>query len=161
MPLSMIDRSALVAAAAIGLCTNCQSGRADSGLATSTQAPPTATAGPRRVGAPMTSARFVPLATLAHEPSQHAGQPIQTEGRVTAVCQARGCWMDLVDGATQAHVRMSGHSFSIPRDASGRQARVQATVLATPRQGECEREAEQQTGNPIRLELEATGVELM
>jgi hypothetical protein len=69
--------------------------------------------------------------------------------------------MEIVDGGGRAHVKMHGHSFSIPRDASGRRARVEATVLAAPDQGECEREAKEQTGQVVKMQLDAMGVELL
>jgi hypothetical protein len=105
---------------------------------------------------------FVALEKVANDAKGYANLRIMTEGMITAVCQARGCWMEIADGEGRAHVKMHGHSFfSIPRNASGRRARVEAQVLAAPSRGECEREAQQQTGQAIRLQLDATGVELL
>jgi hypothetical protein len=110
-------------------------------------------------------AREVPTVTLgalAKDPSAYQGKPFATAGTVTAVCQEMGCWMEIKDDASQAHIKMAGHGFFVPRTASGRHARVQATLVPRPSEtGECEGEAAKQMGHAVsKLQLEATGVEL-
>jgi hypothetical protein len=56
---------------------------------------------------------------------------------------------------------MGGHSFFVPKSASGRRARVEGTVLPKPDNGECEQEAHEATGRTVKVELDATGVELL
>ena len=83
-------------------------------------------------------------------------------GIVTAVCQEMGCWMEIKDDLGQAHIRMHGHSFFVPKSASGHHARVQATLVPTKdSETECTEEATKQMGHAVaKLELDATGVEL-
>lgn len=115
----------------------------------------------QQLGAPITIAQSTPLAEVIANPGRFSGQTIRTEGTVSAVCQAAGCWMRLVDSANQQiHVRMHGHSFFIPRNATGRRVTVQATVLGGVPNGHCEQEANGQTGQQARLELDALGVQL-
>jgi len=114
-----------------------------------------------KLGAPIGAGPKVALASIAKDAAKYANVAVTTEGRVTAVCQAMGCWMEITDTASEAHVRMSGHRFFIPKNASGRRALVQGTVLARPDNGECEQEAEQATGKTVKVELDATGVELL
>src|SRR5262249_48309052 len=114
-----------------------------------------------KLGAPIRASQKVALASIAKDPAKYANSTVTTEGRVTAVCQAMGCWMEIADTAGEAHVRMSGHSFFIPKSASGRRAIVQGTVLAKPDNGECEQEAAEATGKVVKIELDATGVELL
>ncbi|HEY8040607.1 MAG TPA: DUF4920 domain-containing protein, partial [Polyangiaceae bacterium] len=84
---------------------------------------------------------------------------VATTGKVTAVCQEMGCWMEIRDESGQAHVRMHGHTFFVPKTASGHLARVQATVVKGAAQ-ECDEEGPA-TGNALtKVELDATGVEL-
>src|ERR1700722_5339286 len=71
----------------------------------------------------------VPLADIAKDPARYANRTVTTTGKVTSVCQEMGCWMEIRDESGQAHVRMHGHSFFVPRTASGHVARVQATVV--------------------------------
>ena len=44
---------------------------------------------------------------------------------------------------------------------AGRRAFVEGTVLPRPDNGECEQEATEATGKTVKVELDATGVELM
>jgi len=116
-----------------------------------------------RLGEPIGPAvATVTLASLAKDPSPYLSKPFATAGTVTAVCQEMGCWMEIKDDASEAHIKMAGHGFFVPRTASGRHARVQATLIPNPStSGECEGEAAKQIGHPVsKLQLEATGVEL-
>ncbi len=40
-------------------------------------------------------------------------------GRVTKVCQAKGCWMILENNGAFARVDFNNHAFFIPKDSSG------------------------------------------
>lgn len=144
-----------------------------------TAAPTTNAARPEsvlRLGAPIeAAAQHVALADVVKTPDAYAGKTFTTTGTVTAVCQHKGCWMEIRDDASQAHIKMAGHAFFVPRSASGKKARVQATLVKA--QGEpacegaghghepgkgCRAEAEAQLGRPLaKLELVAQGVELM
>lgn len=136
-----------------------------SAKATSTPAPAAvapATAGDKvKLGAPLVRPDMVALSTIAGEPAKFAKSTVKTEGQVVAVCQMMGCWMEISDKNTDAHIRMNGHGFFVPKTAAGRHAVVEGTVLPRPDQGECEQEAVQATGKTVKLELDATGVELL
>jgi hypothetical protein len=110
------------------------------------------------------TAPLVSLADIARQPSRYADQPIATSGRVTAVCREMGCWLELADASGSAHVRIHGHSFSVPRTAPGHTARVQARVITSKRSAdECEDEAKAagDAGPGLaRVELDATGVQI-
>jgi len=122
--------------------------------------PPTAAAA-SHFGAPLTVTQPTSLAAIVATPQPFNGQTVRVDGTVSAVCQARGCWMQLTDNDQRVHIRMHGHSFFIPRNATGHHARVQGTVIAANAEGHCESEAAEATGQPVaRLELDATGIEL-
>ncbi len=114
----------------------------------------------QRFGEPITLTETTALSDIVRSPAQYANQTVRTEGVVSAVCQARGCWMQIADGDNRVHVRMHGHSFFVPRTSAGHRARVQATVLSGLPNGHCEQEATEQTGHQARLELDALGIEL-
>ena len=155
-------------------------------------AAPTSTAtgtaeGALHLGAPIeSSAQKVALADIAKAPNAWVGKTFATTGTVTAVCQHMGCWMEIKDDASSAHIKMAGHSFFVPKTASGRKARVLAKLVTAPgdscadeggegmsatnekgaKNGEkktgCRAEAETQLGRPLaKLELVADGVDLM
>lgn len=122
------------------------------------------------------AASEVALATVAKDPKAYAEKTFSTTGTVTAVCQHRGCWMEIKDDSGAAHVKMAGHGFFVPRSAKGRKARVWGRLVPSdapePSCGEhaargekgqgCKAEAEAQMGHPLaKLELEARGVELL
>lgn len=126
-----------------------------------------------RLGAPIEgAANEVTLAEVAKAPDQFKDKTFKTKGTVSAVCQHMGCWMELKDDAGQAHIKMAGHSFFVPKTASGKKARVEARLVPTQAEpeacgdgnhkgGGCKAEAEKALGRPLaKLELIATGVEL-
>lgn len=148
---------------------------------------PKADEGVLRLGSAIeTSAAAVALSDVAKTPNAYVGKTFTTTGTVTAVCQHMGCWMEIKDDASAAHIKMAGHAFFVPKTASGRKARVLATLVKadTPeaacegagheegmaaqggggakKGGGCRAEAESQLGRPLaKLELVAQGVELM
>lgn len=144
-------------AASTGGCRSKEPGPA---AAATTQASSSAVAS-LKLGAPIRSSTVIPLTSITKDTQKYAKTTVKTEGRVTAVCQAMGCWMEIVDTNSEAHIRMSGHSFFIPKNAAGRRALVEGTVLPRPDNGECEQEAAEATGKTVKVELDATGVELL
>jgi hypothetical protein len=121
---------------------------------------PAPAVGAAHLGAPLTLTERTSLASILATPARYAGQTVRLEGTVSAVCQAAGCWMQLAENDARVHIKMHGHSFFIPRTATGRHARVQGTVISGNPNGHCEQEAAEATGQVARLELDATGVEL-
>jgi hypothetical protein len=106
-------------------------------------APTSATAaeGALRLGAPIeASAQKVALADVAKAPSEWVGKTFATTGTVTAVCQHMGCWMEIKDESSEAHIKMAGHAFFVPKTASGRKARVLAKLVKAEDKGACDGE---------------------
>lgn len=127
--------------------------------AQATAAPPAAAR--KTYGEPLTAGvETVALHDLLQKPGRYADKTIRTEGTVSAVCQGRGCWLEIGDDRSQAHVKLGNHKFFVPRSSSGQHAVVQARVMPQVDKGHCEQEAEEQTGQVAKVELEATGVEL-
>ena len=147
-------RFALLAAVLLGACSR-GSLPSSSNAATSASGPTTqATPGTLALGERIT-ASWVPLAQIAKDPSAFQGRVIATSGKVTAVCQEMGCWMQLEDASGQAHVRMHGHTFFVPKTAPGHLARVQATIVESAGgANDCE------NAKAAKVELDATGIEL-
>jgi hypothetical protein len=102
---------------------------------------------------------LVPLADIAKHPGRFRSGIVATSGKITAVCKEMGCWMELVDPSAQAHVKMHGHAFFVPRTAPGHFARVQAHVVPKGGNDDCTEETPEQSG-VARVELDATGVEI-
>jgi hypothetical protein len=114
----------------------------------------------KKFGGAITETSTTALDALVREPAKYQTRTVRTEGVVSAVCKSMGCWMEIADPAGQAHIKMAGHSFFVPKDASGHHAVVQGTVLR-PSNDECSEEAKAQTGAVAKIEIEATGVEFV
>ena len=94
------------------------------------------------------------------DPNVFAEKTVRVTGRVMAVCQHQGCWLELGDETGSAHVKLQGHRFFVPTTSIGKQGEVEARVLPRVGQDHCEQETQTQTGSLAKVELEATGVEL-
>jgi hypothetical protein len=126
------------------------------------QAQPATPGGTRRFGEPLAAtARRVGLDEALRTHTQIGSTPIRVEGQIVAVCQHMGCWMEMRDGATQAHVRMHGHSFFLPRDVNGKRAAMVGTIVAAHAPTECDESAQAATGRRAAIEFDATGVEVI
>ena len=69
-------------------------------------------------GAPMPEGDAMPVTELLAHAEHHAGHSMKFSGRITQVCQAKGCWVMLDAGGTGIRVK-TGHEFFLPKDASG------------------------------------------
>ena len=178
-------RSYLLALGLAGVLVACNSGpKAEPTPEPATPAPTAQNASALRLGAPIDAkADKVALSDVAKTPNNYVNKTFTTTGTVTAVCQHMGCWMEIKDDASEAHIKMAGHSFFVPKNASGKTARIQAKLVpAEAAKGSCEgeghegmaaaeakegkkgcrEEAEQQLGRPLaKLELVADGVEIL
>ena len=186
----------LAAPAALALSlvlAGCNTGPKDTSVhpepkAAPSAAPVPAPEGALHLGAPIeASTEKVSLTDIAKNPGAFVGKKFATTGTVTAVCQHMGCWMEIKDDTGEAHIKMAGHAFFVPKTAAGRKARILATLVKSAddscgEEGEgkmaaaggaaagerhakgkgCKAEAEAQLGRPLaKLELVAEGVELM
>lgn len=56
---------------------------------------------------------------------------VKVSGQVTEVCQAKGCWMILVDGDQFARITFKDYSFFVPTQTSMQRAVVYGTLEAS------------------------------
>ena len=119
----------------------------------------------KKFGAGITESNTTTLASLVSEPRRYSSKIVRTEGTVTAVCQSMGCWMEIADESGQAHIKMAGHAFFIPKDANGHHAVVQGKVLnaAGPAcaSNDCNAGNTPNAGRGEQAQIEATGVEFI
>ena len=45
-------------------------------------------------------------------------KPFTTDQLALAVCKAMGCWMEIKDDTTEAHIKMAGESFFVPKTSA-------------------------------------------
>lgn len=120
----------------------------------------------KKFGQPVTETKATALTDLVSEPAKFADQTVRTEGTVSAVCKSMGCWMEIADSSGQAHIKMAGHAFFVPREASGHRAIVQGKVMAPAAKGEGMCGADDGCGQGgsakmAKVEIEATGIEFV
>ena len=121
-------------------------------------------------GAGLTLAEVVDLETVVKDPGQYAEEPILLRGRISDVCQRKGCWTVLSQGDASVRVRFKDYGFFLPVDSSGKQAYVEGVVkVATLSEKQAQHYAEEsqnKTGDAIRgpqreVAFTASGVRLV
>ncbi|PEN08699.1 DUF4920 domain-containing protein [Longimonas halophila] len=87
-------------------------------------------------GAAVDAGSAVPVQRVAASPAQFADQTVVLEGRVSAVCERKGCWLALSTGADTPPLRVEvartdagEYAFTVPTTASG-WAAVQGRLVA-------------------------------
>ena len=155
-------------AAPIGEASSAPGNTQATAIASSAAPPPASTVAARKFGAPIGASEFATLSDIARDPSAYAKKKVKTEGTVTAVCQHMGCWMEIESDNKEAHVKMAGHEFFVPKNLSGRRAIVEGDVTTDAKAGACgdAHEGGDDCGGAAKaagakVEIEATGVELV
>ncbi len=107
----------------------------------------------RDFGAGLTLERATPLAEVAADPDRFAEEPILVTGRLTDVCQKKGCWTILKDGPQSVRVRFKDYGFFLPKDSAGSVAYVEGLVAVKTLSEKDARhyEAESQDGDPASI----------
>jgi hypothetical protein len=130
---------------------------------------PSARADVQKFGKPIGDAPVVALAELVKNPDVWAGKRVRTEGKVSAVCAAKGCWMTLAEAGTSVRVTFKDYGFFVPPTSAGATAILEGTFgvktipEATAKHYASETpggKPEKITGDQKELSLVATGVEL-
>src|SRR6476660_144127 len=85
-----------------------------------------------KVGKPLTLKQPITVGDLMSKPDTYAGKTVQVKGKVTAVCEAMGCWVELVNEDGK-HVKIDGHnaSMELPKDCVGKTAVAEGTFVRT------------------------------
>lgn len=112
-------------------------------------------------GAPLTGLAPTPLREVLTQPRD--GARVCLEGQVSAVCQTKGCWLELSQGGQSIHVTFEGYSFFVPRDAKDRAVRLEGTVtVRTPDPEHVEHMRKEGAGASAaaKVAVVASGVEL-
>ena len=85
-----------------------------------------------KLGKPLTLKEATPLATLLAHPDDFAGKTVQVKGKVTAVCQMMGCWLDLAnDQGQKVHIQVADGEIVFPKDSAGKVAVAEGKFTKT------------------------------
>lgn len=101
-------------------------------------------------GAPIALEETTPLAQIVAHPERFADGPVLVRGRIADVCQKKGCWTVLTDGAAQVRVNFKDYGFFLPTDIRGRTALAEGQVTVEVQSQETARHyaAESLNGDP-------------
>ena len=119
-------------------------------------------------GAPLPAGKPVTLDEITANPKRYAEKPALVSGRITKVCQAKGCWMTLAGkGETsRARITFKDYAFFVPKDAEGMRGVLSGVVQIKP-MSEAERahlaqdaKADISTIPQVEMRIVAEGVEL-
>jgi len=77
---------------------------------------------PQSFGAAITADNAVTFADMMAKMQGVDSMAIKVKGTVDAVCQTKGCWMNIVDGqAGEMFVQFEDYGFFMPKDIAGRE----------------------------------------
>ncbi|RMH01478.1 MAG: DUF4920 domain-containing protein [Planctomycetota bacterium] len=81
-------------------------------------------------GAPLTLDTITPIADLVADWEKYEGRKVQVRGTVVAVCEHRGCWMDIAGGEDYQKVRfkVNDGEMVFPITAKGATATAEGVV---------------------------------
>jgi hypothetical protein len=85
----------------------------------------------QKLGKPLTLAEPVPLAQIEAHPEKYVGKVVQVRGRVSEVCQAMGCWMNIVDpvGERSMRIKVDDGDIVFPQSAVGKLALAEGKLI--------------------------------
>jgi len=125
---------------------------------------------PSGFGAALQLSEPTALGKVLEAPDRFTRTPVLLRGRLTDVCQKKGCWTMLQDGDAVVRVRFQDYGFFLPREALGRTALVEGVAdVREISEGEARHlAAESRDGDPSRIDgpqrevgFIATGVRLL
>jgi hypothetical protein len=84
-----------------------------------------------KLGKPLAADKPIALATLIAHSDDYAGKTVQVKGKITAVCQEMGCWLDLVDAGQKIRIKVNDGEIEFPKDSAGKTAIAEGTFSKT------------------------------
>jgi hypothetical protein len=105
-------------------------------------------------GAALTLAQPTPLEQIMRDPERFAGETVLIHGRVSDVCQRKGCWTVIREDGEHVRVQFQDYGFFLPKDCVGAEAYAQGSVsVVTLSEREARHyEAESRGGDPSRID---------
>jgi hypothetical protein len=90
-----------------------------------------ALAADQKLGKPLALGEPTPLAQIEAHPEKYVGKLVQVRGRVSEVCQAMGCWMNIVDpvGERSMRIKVDDGDIVFPQSAVGKLAVAEGKLV--------------------------------
>ena len=86
-------------------------------------------AGVRTFGKPLSIKKALSLQEALQQPTRFKNQKVLLEGRISDVCQMKGCWLMLSDGQRAIRIKFEGYSFFVPKDSRGKKVRAEGRLI--------------------------------
>ena len=124
----------------------------------------------REFGAPIQLETQTTLSQIVANPERYVSGPVLIRGRITDVCQKKGCWTVLADGDAHLRIRFKDYGFFVPKDSRGKFALAEGLVRVETQSQKTARHyaSESIDGDPKAIvgpqkvvEFTATGVRLI
>lgn len=81
-------------------------------------------------GEPLTLTELTPVSTILEAPDAWLGKRVLVKGMVVAVCESRGCWMDIASDREfeKIQIKVDDGVIVFPLSARGKEALVEGVV---------------------------------
>ena len=86
-------------------------------------------AGVRTFGKPLSVKKAVSLQEALAQPGKYQNQKVLLEGKISDVCQMKGCWLMLSDGERAIRIKFENYSFFVPKDSRGKKLRAEGLLI--------------------------------
>jgi hypothetical protein len=83
-------------------------------------------------GEALTMTDVTPISAILAAPAEYVGERVLVEGEVAAVCDKKGCWMDIVADGAEIQVKVEDDVIVFPVSARGSTALVEGIVEELP-----------------------------
>jgi hypothetical protein len=83
----------------------------------------------RTFGKPLSIKKALTLQQAIQEPAKYQNQKVLLEGKISDVCQMKGCWLMLTDGERAIRIKFEGYSFFVPKDSRGKKVRAEGRLI--------------------------------
>jgi hypothetical protein len=109
------------------------------------------------IGMPIEARPILRFAVVDATPEKFFHQTLLVEGKVKAVCQNKGCWMQIEENGRVAWVRWEtgcGGKYAFPKDAAGRRVLVQGSFYPKTISPEDAEHLKQEAGGKLAVATE-------
>jgi hypothetical protein len=81
-------------------------------------------------GEPLTLTALTPVSAILDDPAAYIGQRVLVQGMVVAVCESKGCWMDIASDREfeKIQIKVDDGVIVFPLTAKGKRALVEGVV---------------------------------
>lgn len=82
----------------------------------------------RLYGSEFSKGKVVSINDALSHPDTYDEQIVTIEATVSSVCEMKGCWMYVTDGAYEIRVNFKDYAFFVPYDSPRKQVKIQGKI---------------------------------